>query len=520
MTAQCSLTVRLPDRADEVVETEMTIVGGGICGILAAKMCGDRQWPYVLVERSEELGGAYEPNYRWDKKYRLNQDELTKGSGAATQQTLKRFAYDHCVDKFTRFSTEVLTVRHRPDGLFLTICKNLKTGKITHIVSQFMMISPGILTTQVSAAERGVKDVDKFKNTMCYAGKHNGVDSAVGNTDLTGKNVVIMGTGSFALEALEAAGRNNAKHITLVSRPRKRWICPFSRQYTVTAMCFAPFLPWNLKIKFVHWYLRRKYYNPVGLKHMPPTGELYEQDWSGQCNDGLFRLAAEGRLDVLVGQVDRLEAKDVVVKTSDNSEGVKVPADMFVVASGCHYNLNPPFLHELGIGFGDIHNYCFMGRNPRIGTASDFVFAFVPAGPISQLEMYFHAVEQIKLGREREVFNAMYPTPLGATGKTNHTGGRMAGLHTFFASRNWLSRTNIASELRTAAYISVMEIGQSLPMRMALRVGAYVAEWHRFFVCVRRSARELWNFPIWGKGVKDHYHPTAPLLVGSTRKNE
>ncbi len=29
---------------------------------------------------------AYEPNYRWDKNYRLNQDELTKGSGAATQQ--------------------------------------------------------------------------------------------------------------------------------------------------------------------------------------------------------------------------------------------------------------------------------------------------------------------------------------------------------------------------------------------------------------------------------------------------
>lgn len=36
------------------------------------------------------------------------------------------------------------------------------------------------------------------------------------------QRVVIMGTGSFALEAMEAAGRNNAKHITLVSRPRKR----------------------------------------------------------------------------------------------------------------------------------------------------------------------------------------------------------------------------------------------------------------------------------------------------------
>lgn len=45
-----------------------------------------------------------------------------------------------------------------------------------------------------------------------------------------------------------------------------------------------------------------------------------------------------------------------VVKTTDNPEGLKVPTDMFVVASGCHYNLNPPFLHELGIGEG--HGAC------------------------------------------------------------------------------------------------------------------------------------------------------------------
>lgn len=58
--AKCSITLTAPDRQpDEIVETEMTIVGGGISGILAAKMCGDRQWPYVLVERSEELGGVW-----------------------------------------------------------------------------------------------------------------------------------------------------------------------------------------------------------------------------------------------------------------------------------------------------------------------------------------------------------------------------------------------------------------------------------------------------------------------------
>lgn len=30
--------------------------------------------------------------------------------------------------------------------------------------------------------------------------------------------------------------------------------------------------------------------------------------------------------------------------------------------------------------------------------------------------------------------------------------------------------------------------------------------------------QELWGFPIWGKGVKDHYHPPAPLLVGPSKK--
>lgn len=43
----------------EVVETDMMIVGGGICGILAAKMCADRRWPYVVVEKNPQLGGVW-----------------------------------------------------------------------------------------------------------------------------------------------------------------------------------------------------------------------------------------------------------------------------------------------------------------------------------------------------------------------------------------------------------------------------------------------------------------------------
>lgn len=41
--------------------------------------------------------------------------------------------------------------------------------------------------TQWTAEERGVKGLADFKGAVALAGKHAGQDSAVGNTDLTGK---------------------------------------------------------------------------------------------------------------------------------------------------------------------------------------------------------------------------------------------------------------------------------------------------------------------------------------------
>jgi heterodisulfide reductase subunit A-like polyferredoxin len=42
-----------------VEETEMVIVGGGICGILAAKQCHDRGMKYVVIEKEAKLGGVW-----------------------------------------------------------------------------------------------------------------------------------------------------------------------------------------------------------------------------------------------------------------------------------------------------------------------------------------------------------------------------------------------------------------------------------------------------------------------------
>jgi len=80
-----------------------------------------------------------------------------------------------------------------------------------------------------------------------------------------------------------------------------------------------------------------------------------------------------------------------VVKTTDNAEGVKVPADMFVVASGCHYNLNPPFLQELGIG--EIsqavanHHYTGVVCCTCLDAHNSLACRRLPLSPVTQVSM-------------------------------------------------------------------------------------------------------------------------------------
>lgn len=47
-----------------------------------------------------------------------------------------------------------------------------------------------------------------------------------------------------------------------------------------------------------------------------------------------------------------------------------------------------------------LHDYSFLGRNPRIGTASDWVWFNVPHGPQKQIACFLHAYSCFKQGLE------------------------------------------------------------------------------------------------------------------------
>ncbi len=50
-------------------------------------------------------------------------------------------------------------------------------------------------------------------------------------------------------------------------------------------------------------------------------------------------------------------------------------------------------------GFEDLHSFAFIGNSGRIGTASDGLFSYVPAGPNKQIDMFLRAYDLRKEGR-------------------------------------------------------------------------------------------------------------------------
>lgn len=144
-----------------------------------------------------------------------------------------------------------MDIEKKNDEWYLVHANDNITGDQIRLKCKFLCVTCGILKHgQFSLEERNVKNVESFDGTITYAARQSGIDSAVGVSSMEGKKVVIVGSGSFAAEAMEAASRSGSKNITIIGRSRYRWILPFSRQYTVSAIAKMPFLPWSWRMNW------------------------------------------------------------------------------------------------------------------------------------------------------------------------------------------------------------------------------------------------------------------------------
>ena len=179
---------------------------------------------------------------------------------------------------------------------------------------------------------------------------------------------------------------------------------------------------------------------------------------AGQSNDGIFKFARAGRVTCKVDRIKEVRERSLVLFT-----GEEVPADLIVFAYGLKYQAEPECLKELGIGecsllfalatlpsqpsaavafypqaaeqnvlgsaataitrcvsltvqtqlllstgFKDLHSFAFLGPSGRIGTAQDGIFAYVPAGPHKQFDMFLHSYQCYKRGLLQVLFHCSH----------------------------------------------------------------------------------------------------------------
>lgn len=61
----------------------------------------------------------------------------------------------------------------------------------------------------------------------------------------------------------------------------------------------------------------------------------------------------------------------------------------------------------------DLHNFAFLGKSARIGTASDWVWYNVPHGPQKQVESFFQGQRCIQTGKEEVISMQRWSDTLG-----------------------------------------------------------------------------------------------------------
>ncbi|BDA43875.1 probable tRNA-specific 2-thiouridylase MnmA at C-terminar half [Coccomyxa sp. Obi] len=451
-------------------ETDVAIIGGGVVGVIAARRMQERGIDYKVLERQHDFGGVWhthgnnhstlqapELSYRTHPNYPLGKHgPLEQITGNAVLTRLREMAVDLGIDKHTDFCGEVETIRQQGDD-YLLVIRDVNTKEERHVLAKHIIVCHGILGRQYRPEERKLAVMPSFQKNggiFTMGGRWEGKDCAVSGSDINGKNVVVIGGGAFACEAMRAAVNNGAASVVMVTREKSKWIIPFSRQFVSSAIALTPLFPWAWKMAVVKWWLTKCYYEPCGLTHLIPSGGPKDMNYTGQSHDGFFEFARDGRVKHVLGTATTVDGCGVTLK-----DGTQLPAHMVIYCGGCEYQGSPPFLKDLKLGFEDLHSFAFLGKSGRIGTASDGLFSYVPAGPNKQIDMFLHAYDLRKEGRLQELQAALEHTPIPHDDVIAK--GHRTVWYTWFETFKPNSNLSCLFELRNKAYKKVMSAGLS-----------------------------------------------------------
>jgi cation diffusion facilitator CzcD-associated flavoprotein CzcO len=337
----------------------VAIIGGGVSGVVTARVLLDDGLDVTIFEQSAELGGVWAENYVGfgiqvpANLYEFPDEPLPQGSdfcsGPVVADYIRKYAQKHRVIESVLFGVTVKELTRTENGYRVSYQKN--NGADTTAQFDLVVVATGVY----GKMDKFIPDWsgrDTFKEKVVHASDFLDLKAS------EGKHVVTVGYGKSAFDCVQISARV-ARSSTLLFR-EAHWCVPrkilglvpfeFATFSRFGAACLQPMyvaagpfekllhaIPgflhvfWQLVAMIFAWQfgLAPKKKGDVDLR---PKSGFIQDFWCGHGilpHPDFFPSIRRGDINALKGEVSEIEAHSILLKS-----GQEIPCDILIAATG------------------------------------------------------------------------------------------------------------------------------------------------------------------------------------------
>ena len=340
-------------------EVDMLIVGAGISGIGMAVHLRDKcpGKTYAILERRDDLGGTWDlfryPGVRSDSdmhtlgfEFEPWRHEKSIADGPAILEYLNKIVDDRDIRRHIRFGQKVLAADWDSAAARWTVTLDNGDGKTRRMTGKFLFLGAGYYDYD-SPYDAQIPGRESFAGTIVHP------QFWPQDLDVTGKRVVVIGSGATAATIVPALATGGAAHVTMLqrtptwfaARPAKDGFANTLRKWLPEKLAYAITRFKNVRMQdFVFKSARTKpakarealtnmakqhlgdRYDPVAFT---PPYDPWEQRLCLIPDADLFEAIKADKASIVTDHIAQMDATGIALRSGEHLD-----ADIVITATG------------------------------------------------------------------------------------------------------------------------------------------------------------------------------------------